>query len=101
MDGMAARALPGAHCLPLVRDTDRVGRHAGLADRFPRRVHRHAQDLLGVMLDLTGRWKVLSELAIAAAEHTACVAQDERGRAGSSLIEREDSGHDGDSENGE
>src|SRR5882672_6180214 len=95
MDGAAALALPSAHRLALVRDADGVGRHPGLADRFPRRLDGDAQDLLGVVLDLSRRWEVLRELAITAAEHAALIAQDECGAAGSSLIEREDICFDG------
>src|SRR5258705_5754540 len=79
VDGAAALALPGAHRLALVRDPNGVGCYAGLADRFPRRLDRDAQDFLGVVLDLARRWEVLRELTIAAAEHAACVAQDKRG----------------------
>jgi len=47
----------------LVRDPNGVGCYAGLADRFPRRLDRDAQDFLGVVLDLARRWEVLRELA--------------------------------------
>ena len=74
MHGATRLALPGADGLALVRDADRIGGHARLADRFPRRLDGDAKDLLGVVLDLSRRREMLSELTIAAAEHAACVA---------------------------
>src|SRR5712664_3013092 len=101
MHGAAALALPRAHGLALVRNTDGVGRHVCLADRFARRLDGHAEDLLGVVLDFSRRREMLSELTIAAAKHAAFAAHDERGGACGSLIEREDSGHrSGSPENG-
>ena len=52
-----------------------------------------AEDLLGVVLDPAGLRKVLGELAVAAAEHGAVLVDDERGRSGGALVEREDGRH--------
>src|SRR5439155_18909259 len=102
MDGPARGALPGAHRLALVRDADGVGRNSRLFDGFARGVDGDAQDLLGVVLDLSRRREVLGEFAVTPAEDAAVGAQDERGGAGGALIEGEDSRHWSDSppENG-
>src|SRR6266576_2167249 len=77
----------------LVGDADRLRRDAGLLDRFARRGNRDPQNLLGIVLDLSRRREVLRELAVAAAEHSALGADDERGGAGRALIECQDSRH--------
>src|SRR5213080_3969865 len=71
MDRPAGGALPRANRLALIRDADSGGRHLGLGDRLARGVDGDAQDLLGVVLDLSGRGKMLREFAVAAAKHAA------------------------------
>src|SRR5437773_7914863 len=99
MDRPAGGALPRANRLALIRDADGGGRHLGLGDRLARGVDGDAQDLLGVVLDLSRRREVLGEFAVSPAEYPAVGAEDKRSRAGGALIECEDSGH-GDSESG-
>jgi len=53
---------------------------------------RHIPDLLCVVLDPTGLRKVLSELAIGAADQLRLLVEHQTGRSRGALVDREDHG---------
>jgi hypothetical protein len=95
VNGPAGIALPHAHRLALIRDAQGCRHDARLPDRLSRGLDRDAEDLVGVVLHLAGGREMLRELAIAPAEQPPVGCDDERGRAGRALIDREDGGHAG------
>ena len=92
-DGRARRAIPEHHGLALVRDADRVRHEPALRDRLARRLERAGEDLVRVVLDLPGFGEMLRDLAIAAPGDAAVGRDDEAGRAGGALVDRENAFH--------
>jgi hypothetical protein len=90
---LAAVGIPDADGLALVGDADRL--QVALADRrvlerLGRDLTRRLPDLGGVVLDPAGLGEVLLELAIGAAGELRLAVEDQAGRAGRALVDRED-----------
>ena len=95
VDGLAGPRVPGDDGLALVRDPDpiQVGAlHAGVGERLRRDLAGHLPDLGRVVLDPAGPREVLLELAVGAAARPALAVEDEAGRAGRPLVDRQDHG---------
>ncbi len=90
MHGRARGALPHDHRLALIRDADRVGRHAGLGDRIARRLERAIENVHRVVLDPAGTRIVLRDLAIPAPADASVGGQHEAGAPGGALIDGQD-----------
>ena len=86
-DCSAGGAVPEHRRLTLIRDRNRV--HV-VEPRSLRRREHALPDLLGVVLDPAGLREVLRQLGIAAANHVQLIVDDEAGRSGRSLVDRED-----------
>ena len=96
MDRATGRAFPHDGGLALVGDAD--GRDVRCADarrrdRLAPDGDRRREDLVGIVLDVSRRRVALRDLAIRAATDRAGRVEDEGGRAGRALVEREDEGH--------
>jgi hypothetical protein len=96
VERLARLAVPSHHRLALVRDPDArepaaadAGRVEGLAGHGA----SHVPDLAGVVLDPPGAREVLLELPVGAAGDRSPLVEDDAGRAGGALVDRED--HDG------
>ena len=93
VDRLAARRVPGDHGLALVGDPDPVELGAldpGVGDRLGGDPPRHLPDLGGVVLDPARPREVLLELRVGAAGDPPLAVEDEAGRAGGPLVDRED-----------
>src|SRR5262245_7121966 len=93
MNRPARPALPHDGGLALVGDAD--GRDVGAAylrlrQRRARGALDRGPDLPGIMLDPAGLREVLRKLRVAAGEHPAVGIDDEGGRTGGALVERQD-----------
>src|SRR6185437_15133463 len=86
----AGVAVPEERRLALVRDRDRARR---LDERLLRGVEDAPPDLLGVVLDEAGLRKVLRQLRITAAANRELLVDEQAGRAGRALVDREDELH--------
>ena len=90
---LAGLGIPDEHRLPLAGETDglQIARaQAGIVDRLAGDRVGHLPDLLRVVLDPARAGEVLGELAVAAPDRLAVGVEDEAGRAGRALVDRED-----------
>jgi len=93
MDRFSVRAIPNEGGLALVRNPDRTDSSwigTAAAQHIRDGPHHGRPQLLGVVLDPTRTRKVLRELAVGATERLACRIHEQTGRAGRSLIDREE-----------
>ena len=96
VDRSAGRAFPHDRGLSLVRDADSgdVARaDAGRRERLAPDGDSRREDLVRVVLDVARRGITLGDLAVGAAADGSRFVEDERGRAGRSLVEGEDERH--------
>ena len=96
VDRATCNALPHDGRLALVGDADRrnvAGIRLRRGKRIARDGDRRGEDLVGVVLDVSRGGVVLGDLAVGTAAHRATLVEDERGRPGRALIQREDVSH--------
>ena len=90
---LARRPVPGENGLALVGDADAVqvgALDAGIGDRLHRDPPRHLPDLGRVVLDPARPREVLLELRVGPPDDPALCVEDQAGRAGRPLVDRED-----------
>ncbi|CAB4346744.1 unannotated protein [freshwater metagenome] len=93
VERLAGRRVPNADRLTLVADPDcsqAARRDTCCLQRLKRHGAGNAPDLSSVVLNPAGLGKMLLKLAVGAAEQLHLGVEDEAGRAGRSLIDRED-----------
>jgi len=90
---LAGSALPHAHRFALIRDAECHRHNLRLIDRLARGFQDDPEDLVGVVLHLTGVREILGDLTVPAPKHSAIGGDDQRRRAGGARINRQDGAH--------